>query len=947
MPNVDDGRIVTKYEELNREVGLNMFSPANEPNYLWQGPDGQQLLRRATGYERHSLVKTKYDPSPDWTMPDRVELLIRAHEKMKWPFNSILSQDGSDFTLAWRNVADAVHQWNSEYSYPRLREAIFDDYFHAIEKETVEKKLRLNAIAGDENNQWSDQDYAAARSTGLARRLSELLPATETLASLTQSLAGGGDQWINLFQGYHRLLAYFEHTNAKASPSGNMTWYETELEENREMVTEAAGYQQQVFTQTSQRLARFITRSGEKNLIVFNPLPYQRTDLVRAEIPAGRVVDSVTGAKVPVQQLADGTAVFVAENIPATGYKTYSLLGGPGSVVAAAPGTLENRFYRLQFHPATGVLTSLFDKTLGIELVEPNAPHAFNEYLYEFRSHTDGLNFNSVWSRLEKADAVTVSHGPVADVLTITGRAEGVRALKQTILLYHALPRVDFGLWLDKAPFQGQFNKQHEAVFVALPLAIPNFAIHHELPGCVIEPYRQQVEGSATDHYAIRSFTDLSNGQYGVTVSPLEGSLVCYGAPTTTPLAGHEYNFKRDRTYPTTSRLYLYLMDNMFDCNIAAYQQGPVRFQWALRSHAGDWKAGGADRFGRSVQQPLLAWRADGKNAGALPASASFLSVDAPNVMLSVLKPAEGNGRGFILRLHETTGKETTATVNLPMLPPIEAALETSLVENDRSVLGKGNTFTVTLRPFGVKTIRVTCAASPLHVTGLGAKAVADMQVDLSWRHNGQNVSHFNIYRDTSPECAPTQLNFIGQTTADNYSDRPQVNPGGWLRSCLAPKMTYYYRVVPVDQANNPAKPGAVVTVTTSAAEQANLPPVAVEGLRAILVSPISQDNFVNLLFRTACEPDVVQYEVYRGIQAGFGADAQTLVGTVKSDDLPPRSEGYGESKIQYKVKEYDHAMFADKTVKAGTTYYYKVRAVDAAGQKGASSEEAVICTKK
>ena len=32
---------------------------------------------------------------------------------------------------------------------------------------------------------------------------------------MAQSLAGGGDQWINLFQGYHRLLQYFEHTNAQ------------------------------------------------------------------------------------------------------------------------------------------------------------------------------------------------------------------------------------------------------------------------------------------------------------------------------------------------------------------------------------------------------------------------------------------------------------------------------------------------------------------------------------------------------------------------------------------------------------------------------------------------------------------------------------------------------------------------------------------------------------
>jgi hypothetical protein len=120
-----------------------------------------------------------------------------------------------------------------------------------------------------------------------------------------------------------------------------------------------------------------------------------------------------------------------------------------------------------------------------------------------------------------------------------------------------------------------------------------------------------------------------------------------------------------------------------------------------------------------------------------------------------------------------------------------------------------------------------------------------------------------------------------------------------------------------------------------------------VEGLQAIIVSPISKDNFVNLLFRTACEPDVTHYEIHRSTQPGFPADTNTQVGVVRSDDLPPRSGGYGETPIKYKVREYDHATFADKTVEASTTYYYRVRAVDAAGQKGEFSAEVSARTKE
>ncbi len=904
----------------------------SEPVFYWQAPDTKgRLLERAIPYCGSSNIGV-----------EPILKYIQYQASVKWPYDVLLYQNGQDFQPATRDLANQIHDWNAKWAYPRMVCGTMDMFFNAVAAQA--DKAKIKTFSGDSNNQWSDQDYATARTTGKARRLSEELPATETLASVAQALTGGGSQWINLFQSYHRLLQYFEHTNAKDHPNGNMCWYETELEENREMVAEARDYQQEVFTNAAQRIDGVITRTGANNLIVFNPLPYQRTDIVRSDIPADHVVDAISGRKTPVQQLPDGSAIFVAENIPATGYKVFVLedSSNPSSPSDITP-SLESRFYRLAFNPATGALTSLFDKTIGIELVETNAPHGFNEYLYEFRTHTTGLSFDSVWSRMEKADSVMVIRGPVADVLTVEGKAGGVKELKQTVILYKDLPRVDFGIWLDKAPFQGSFPNQHEAVFVALPLAIPNFTIRHELPGAVIEPYRQQFEGSATGHYAIRSFTDLSNDKYGVTVSPIAGSLVCYGAPTSAPVpvwTGERQNFKRDRTYPGNARLYMYLLNNMFSVNIAADQRGPVGFEWALRSHAGDWKAGGADRFGRSVLQPLLAWRADGKNLGKLPASGSFLSVDAPNVTCSVIKPAETNGRGFILRFNETTGRAATANVALPLLPPLESVVETSLVENDRverPKIGNGNTFAITLRPFGVKTIRVTCATDLMIVARLKAKAVADMQVDLSWKHAGKNVSHFNIYRDTTPDCAPTQLNFIGQSATGNFSDCPRVNLGGWLRSCLAPKTTYYYRVVPVDRTNNPGTPSAVATVTTPAAEQANLPPVAVEGLRAILVSPITRDNFVTLLFRTACEPDVMKYEIHRN---------SALVGVVKSDDIPPRSGGYGESHIKYKVKEYDHATFTDTTVEPGTTYLYKVRAVDAAGQKGAFSAEVSIRTK-
>ena len=919
----------------------NCLQPAQTlPAFYWEGPDGQsRLLMRETPYPSGGAQDT-----PGALNEARVLQLINTVGK-NWPYHVMLLQDGEDFQPAKRRVTDRIHEWNSRYAYPKLVSATLGQYFAALEKEALASGS-IEKFAKDANNQWSDQSYSEARTAGSARRLSESLPATETLASLSQVLAGGNDQWMALFDSYHRLLTFYEHTHGSHFPFGNMLWFETERQEHKEKLTEANDYRRRAFENASRNLDRAITREGERNVVVFNASAHQRTDLVRAEIPAASVVDSATGATIPVQQLPDGTAVFVAENIPATGYKVFSLSGRPRAVEPAAPGVLESRFYRLQISATNGSIGSLFDKTLGVELVDAAAPEGFNEYLYQF------FKGKITTDRMAAADAVKVEHGPVADVVTVTGKANGVQSLVQTIVLYHDLKRVDFGIWMDKSPFRctaGTFPRTHEAVFVAMPFNVPNFTIHHELPGCVIEPYRQQFQGSCTAHYAIRSFTDFSNDKYGVTVSPVESGLVCYGSPNPSPIGyyGESY-FNRNQTYPKDSRLYLYLLNNMFDVNISGDQRGPVEFHWSLTSHAGDWKEGKANEFGRDVQQPLLAWRADGRNHGGFPASASFMSVDARNVMCSVVKPAEANGRGFIIRLNETAGQETTTTVSLPMLPPIESVKETSLVENDRTAIAaSGNTFKVTLPKFGVKTYRVTCAATPMDVTGLKAKAVADMQVDLSW--SGAGVSQFNVYRDTNPDCPPTLLNFIGQSVAGHYSDFPRLNSGGWIRSALVPNTKYYYRIVPVDHFNNPGKPSAAVAVVALDSKRSNLPPVAVEAVRPLVVSPTGVDNYVNVLFRTSCESDIAGYEIYRSNKPGHTG---ALVGTVKSDDIPIRSYGYGEQWRHNKevmflpVKAYDHATFADKTVKPATTYYYKVRAVDSAGQKGAFSQEALVTTK-
>jgi hypothetical protein len=939
------------------------LQPADsEPLFYWQGP-GQQgkVLVRSIDYGGYAGD----------ILGDASEGHIqKTIEKLgaNWPYNSLFLQEGTDFQLVTMDNARKIHDWNAKYAYPRLICATMDMFFDDVVRQTDLSKIKT--FSKDANNQWADQDSNDAWLLGKARRQGEAIPTAEKFSTIATALTGRGYPWLDLYQAYHRLLLYHEHTNAIDfidSGKERLRQYETELQENREMVLESENFSKHALDTALEKLTGIITTSSDKNILVFNPLAHARSDVVRVAASglgqSFNLVDASNGKVVPHQILADGTILFVAADVPSLGYKTYSVApaaqpSGPQNPVNN--NSLENQFYLVRFDPSTGAITSIRDKQLNLELVDQSSPHKFNEYLYE-RYEAPTLQDPSKWYRVQKAQ-LSATSGPVASLMTVKAiPPAGVDKLTQTVILYHNLKKIDFLLDMVKSPSGRNsltnnisvLNK--ESVYVALPLAVPEFQFYHELPGGVAEPIRDQFDGSCTAYYAVRHFTDVANKKYGVTVSSPEASLVEYGRPRSCPIpGGREGDFEKIMEYPKNSRLYLYLANNMFDVNVRWDQQGPMSFSWSIRSHAGNWQAGNADQFGWETQNPLLAKVTVGQKKGLLPGISSFMSTDHPNVICSTIKPAEANGSGLILRFNETQGKETTVHVALPFLKRVNSAIETDLVENDRPgslQISEGNKLTFTILPFGVKTLRVLSAPdSPLpSISSLQAAPLSDMQVELIWTSDNDKVdsiSHYNVYRSSKPDFQPGLINLAGRSVGTKFVDQPQLNYGGWINNRVEPETRYYYCVAAVDRWNNEGPRSPVAAVATFKSNVKNMVPLGVEGLRAIVISPLGPHNSINLLFRTNCESDVRQYEIHRSTKPGFVPDSSTWIGVADANGVVKGSTEYGHVPIDYHMGDYDHMMFWDEAVQPAVTYYYRVCAVDGFGQRGEFSAEASATTR-
>jgi alpha-mannosidase len=153
--------------------------------------------------------------------------------------------------------------------------------------------------------------------------------------------------------------------------------------------------------------------------------------------------------------------------------------------------------------------------------------------------------------------------------------------------------------------------------------------------------------------------------------------------------------------------MYAFAVSSNFRTNFQPVQQSEILFRYSLTSHEGDWRTGDCARFGWAAANQFIVDDVRGKKDGPLePGSASFFPVDKPNVLLTTLKRAE-DGNGVIIRLIETHGRPTTASVALPHVEVTKATL-TNLVEEDQgAAVFTEHQVEAKLKAFGIATIRI------------------------------------------------------------------------------------------------------------------------------------------------------------------------------------------------------------------------------------------------
>lgn len=408
-------------------------------------------------------------------------------------------------------------------------------------------------------------------------------------------------------------------------------------------------------------------------IVIFNPSPWERSDYVKIELKdkdcSYRIFDS-KGEECLSQEI-DLTEnlpdeikrkgiLFIAENIPAMGYKVYILKKedklAPHKERVENSFLLENEFYRIEFDESKGFIKRIYDKKNATDVLSGygNFLQLFGDKPPYWDAWDIGYTGEEWAPNFRKIELI--ENGPIRyvirtylDFLNPKSKAKRLNAEPTKgypnsffildTFLYRGIDRVEFRTKVD-------WWEEHTLLKTAFDVNVKNKTATFEIPfGYIERPTTRETDWErARYEVPALKWIDLTGEGFGVSL-----------------LTRSKYGYDI-----FGNRMRISLLRSPKDPDPSA-DQGDHEIEYALVSHKNCWREGNIPRVAYDYNNPLIAVKG-GKHNGKLSLENSFLNIEPKNIILSAFKISE-DGNGVILRIYEAFGRDTTVKISLPFSP--------------------------------------------------------------------------------------------------------------------------------------------------------------------------------------------------------------------------------------------------------------------------------------
>ncbi|MEG8946201.1 alpha-mannosidase [Rosettibacter firmus] len=441
-----------------------------------------------------------------------------------------------------------------------------------------------------------------------------------------------------------------------------------------------------------------------KALIVFNPLSWERTDIVKFQLNEGDFngyeIFDLNGNKIPSQtiqkDLLTREILFIAQNIPALGYRTFVLkqsdLNKNKDEVKIEKDIykIENELFHIKLNPETGWIKSIYDKRFNKELLadEGNKLQILEDKPSAWDAWNIGLTGIEYPSKFRKAELV--ENGPVRKVLRCYRDYLKPGVVKefptedfpnsffvQDIILYDGMDRIDF-----KTSIEWWENKT--MLKVSFPFNVYDTLATYEIPFGFIKrstTLKAQWDKGKWEVNA-QKWADLSDDNFGISL-----------------LNRSKYGYD---TKGNIMRLSLLRSPQWPD---PTADRGNHSFEYSLYPHEKRVEQSETVFKGYEFNYPLLCIAED-LHSGDLPETHSFIQINPENAILTSMKQSEEDANAFLITIYESTGKDSEVELSLPFNP--SRVYESNILEeNLKEIQFTKNTIRFSLKKNSIKILKV------------------------------------------------------------------------------------------------------------------------------------------------------------------------------------------------------------------------------------------------
>jgi len=652
-------------------IGVN---PCNErPDvpllYYWQGPDGSKLLTMHTqGYGSDCEFGHGLYPPKDWPYKSWLALIVAADNA--GPPSS-------------KEVEYLLNESKKHMPGVKIRFGKMEDFADAIFKEE-KTGIKVPVVRADMPDCWIHGMGTMPVEEAISHATRNKITSVEILDLHLRSWGlPRTDIHKDLFTAHERSLMYGEHTWGGArnlegknayeikefgeyiKTNKNCIWLEKTWKDHADYIHKSSAITDSLALQAMKQLAGNVKMEG-KRMVIYNPLPWKRSSLV--EIPNS------------------GGKKFLAEELPACGYKSYRLSNkiSESKIKDAETAILENSYLKIKIDRKRGGIVSVTEKKSGRELIDPNPKYAFGQYLYERfdkeqnqQYHFGCSHLNTVYgangrccsgwnirsdlpstpayqSAVPAFQSLIIRNCHTVKEAVLTAHSSGIiqSDVTTTITLPNDFPWFEIKVQLDnKKP---DYWPESGSVYFPVNAPDPQFRIGRL--GAISDPAKDFVRGSnRTYGYVNTGAMIADNSGKGIAVCPLDHGIMSFGSKGLCTI---------DPDYVPKEPLALVSMfNNLWTINFPYWVQGSLSSRiriWATENlNASSLENGAAE-----ARNPVLVGSADGQK-GKLPEMAKGLELSRKGISVITFTP-NSDGPGDMLRLWELNGISGAVTVTVP-----------------------------------------------------------------------------------------------------------------------------------------------------------------------------------------------------------------------------------------------------------------------------------------